>query len=53
MPPGQQRAARIVRLLERANSADARTLLAKMSAGDFGPDYPTEAKAAIARQPKK
>ncbi len=53
VPPGQQRAARIARLLERANSADARALLAKMSAGDFGPDYPTEAKAAIARLPKK
>ncbi len=52
-PPGQLRAARIARLLERANTAEARDLLAKMAGGDFGPDYPTEAKAAIARLPTK
>ena len=53
VPPGQQRAARIARLLERANTKEARDLLAKMAGGDYGPDYPTEAKAAIARLPGK
>lgn len=53
VPPGQLRAARIARLLERANTKEARELLAKMAAGDFGPDYPTEAKAAVARLPRK
>lgn len=53
VPPGQLRAARIARLLERANTKDSRELLAKLSAGDFGPDYPTEAKAAMARMPRR
>lgn len=53
VPPGQLRAARITRLLERANTRDARLLLSKLAGGDFGPDYPSEAKAAIARLPKR
>lgn len=53
IPPGQLRAARIARLLERANTKESRELLAKMSAGDFGPDYPAEAKAAQERMRRK
>jgi len=53
VPPGQQRAARIARLLGQANTSDARDLLNRMAAGDFGPDFPAEATAALARLPKK
>ncbi len=47
--PSEARAGRIVRLLERAKSKDAKALLEKLAAGEFGADYPTEATAALAR----
>lgn len=49
MLPSEARAGRIVRLLERAKSKDAKALLEKLAAGEFGADYPTEATAALAR----
>ncbi len=47
--PSEARAGRIVRLLERAKSKEAKALLEKLAAGEFGADYPTEATAALAR----
>ena len=47
--PSEARAGRIVRLLERAKSKDAKALLEKLAAGEFGGDYPTEATAALGR----
>ena len=47
--PSEARAGRIVRLLERAKSKEAKALLEKLAAGEFGGDYPTEATAALAR----
>ena len=47
--PSEARAGRIVRLLERAKSKEAKALLGKLAAGEFGGDYPTEATAALAR----
>ena len=47
--PGEARAGRIVRLLERARTQESKALLAKLAAGDFGGDHPTEATAALAR----
>ncbi len=47
--PSEARAGRIVRLLERAKSKEAKALLEKLAAGEFGTDYPTEATAALAR----
>ena len=47
--PSEARAGRIVRLLERAMTKDAKALLEKLAAGEFGGDYPTEATAALAR----
>lgn len=49
IPPSEARAGRIVRLLERAKSKEAKALLEKLAAGEFGADYPTEATAALAR----
>ena len=36
-------------MLERAKSKEAKALLEKLAAGEFGADYPTEATAALAR----
>ena len=47
--PSEARAGRIVRLLERAKSKEAKALLDKLAAGEFGADYPIEATAALAR----
>jgi hypothetical protein len=44
--------ARVVRVLERAGTKDARDLLTKMAAGEFGFDGAADAKAALARMPK-
>lgn len=43
------RAARVVRVLERAATPDAKALLKQLSDGDFGAEYQTPAKAAAAR----
>ena len=43
------RAARVVRVLERAATPDAKTLLKQLGDGDFGTEYQTPAKAAIVR----
>lgn len=43
------RAARVVRVLERAATPDAKALLKQMSDGDFGAEYQTPAKAAALR----
>jgi hypothetical protein len=45
------RTVRVVRVLERAGTADARTLLGKIAAGEFGFDIVPEAKAALKRMP--
>ena len=47
--PSEARAARIVRLLERARTNESTALLEKLAAGEFGGDYPSEATAALAR----
>jgi len=47
--PSEARAGRIVRLLERARTKEAKALLEKLAAGEFGGDYPGEATAALAR----
>ena len=47
--PGEARAGRIVRLLERARTKQSKALLEKLAAGEFGADYPGEANAALAR----
>jgi hypothetical protein len=41
-------ALRVVRVLERAGNADARGLLIKFAAGEYGADYIDEAKATLA-----
>jgi len=46
------RMARVVRILERAGTKDARELLAQLAAGEFGPDVIPDAKLALARLPK-
>jgi hypothetical protein len=46
------RTVRVVRVLERAATPDARKVLLKMSEGDFGYDITADAKAALARLPK-
>lgn len=43
------RAARVVRVLERAATADAKALLKQMGDGDFGVEYQAPAKAAAGR----
>jgi hypothetical protein len=43
------RAGRVVRILERANTTDARGLLKKMTDGVYGPEYLDPATAALAR----
>jgi len=43
------RAARVVRILERANTTDAKGLLKKMSDGIYGPEYLDPANAALVR----
>ena len=47
--PGEARAARIVRLLERAGNAEAKELLGKLANGIYGNDYAAEARAAQVR----
>lgn len=42
-------AGRVVRVLERANSADAKELLTKMTDGVYGPEYLDPATAALGR----
>ncbi len=44
--------ARVVRVLERAGTKDARELLTRLAAGEFGFDGAPDAKAALARLPK-
>jgi hypothetical protein len=46
---GSRGAARVARVLERAAGADARGLLERLAAGEYGPDYADDAKAALAR----
>ncbi|MCE9565729.1 MAG: hypothetical protein K8U57_27205 [Planctomycetes bacterium] len=43
---------RVVRVLERAATPDARTLLAEIAEGKLAPECSTDAKAALARLPK-
>lgn len=43
------RAGRVVRILERANTTDAKGLLKKMTDGVYGPEYLDPATAAVAR----
>ena len=43
------RAARVVRILERANTTDAKALLKKMTDGVYGPEYLDPSTAAVAR----
>ena len=43
------RAARVVRVVERAGNADAKELLKRMSDGDFGAEYQVFGKAAVGR----
>jgi hypothetical protein len=43
------RAARVVRILERANTTDAKALLKKMTDGVYGPEYLDPSAAAVAR----
>lgn len=43
------RAARVVRVLERVATPDAKALLKQMSDGDFGTEYQASANAAVAR----
>jgi hypothetical protein len=43
------RMSRVVRVLERAGNADARSLLSKLAEGEFGTDIAPTAKAALAR----
>lgn len=40
---------RFVRVLERAATPDAKDVLRKLAAGDYGPEYAEDAKAAAAR----
>lgn len=47
--PSEARAARIVRLLERSKVKEAKSLLEKLSGGEYGPDYTADAAAALAR----
>jgi hypothetical protein len=47
------RTMRVIRVLERAGNADARTLLGKLATGEFGFEIVPEAKAALARLDKK
>jgi hypothetical protein len=42
-------ALRVVRVLERAGNADARGVLDKLAAGEYGAEYVDDAKAALAR----
>jgi hypothetical protein len=46
------RTVRVVRVLERAGTADARSLLGKLADGEFGFEVAPDAKAALARLPK-
>lgn len=46
------RLARVVRVLERADTAQARDLLARLAAGGYGADIAPDAKAALARLKK-
>lgn len=43
------RATRVVRVLERAGTADAKSLLTKLAEGEFGTAYQAPAKATVAR----
>ena len=43
------RAGRIVRILERANTTDAKDLLKKMTEGVYGPEYLDPATAVLGR----
>ncbi|MBN9121572.1 MAG: hypothetical protein J0I06_20895 [Planctomycetes bacterium] len=43
------RTARVVRVLERAGTSEARVLLGKLADGEFGPDVAPDARAALAR----
>jgi hypothetical protein len=47
------RLARVVRVLERADTAAARDVLTKMEGGEYGFDIAADAKAALARLKKK
>jgi hypothetical protein len=47
--PGLARAARIVRLLERAGTKEAKALLDKLGDGVYGSDYTAETRAAQMR----
>jgi hypothetical protein len=49
LPPALVRAARIVRLLERAGTKDAKELLDKLGEGVYGNGYTVEARAAQLR----
>ena len=46
------RLVRVVRVLERANTAKARDLLVRVADGEYGFDIAPDAKAALARMPK-
>jgi hypothetical protein len=48
-PPGQARAARIVRILERANTAEAKKLLNALADGEYGNEYISESRTALVR----
>lgn len=48
-PVAARAAARVVRVLERANSDESKALLKKMTDGIYGPDYLDPANAALAR----
>jgi len=45
--------ARVVRVLERADTSEARDLLARMAEGEFGFDGAADARAALQRMPKE
>jgi HEAT repeat protein len=45
--------ARVVRVLERADTGEARDLLTRMAEGEFGFDGAPDARAALQRMPKK
>jgi hypothetical protein len=47
------RLARVVRVLERASTTDARTLLSEIAEGKLAAEVAVEAKAALARLPKE
>lgn len=48
-PMSSVRAARVVRVLERAANADAKALLKQLDGGEFGAEYQSPARTALAR----